>query len=610
LNSLTPMDIISWIETQVQLPDTSTDIDRGRNVQLEPYQVDPIIAQNTPEVDIVCMIAPEQFGKSFCWQMPLLYKIKHHMGDIQVAYEEREKAADINDSIIKPLLEMIPEFREQLLSGEMKFIKKRLKTNTGNVHFSGAGADFTSYPRRDFICDEYDTWPLTLPKRRAQLENAQKRRRRFSNRGLGCLAVISSVKGNEQNSGQWMLFKTTSQGYWHLRCLDCGELAIPSHIIDSSRDQYNQQWIGGLQWAKDDNGIIIPESLRLQCPKCHAYHNEDDTEEMCKYGGYVHESPQEYESRGYLVGGLASYKRKETGHWVANSWVKMAKQRQNTKRSNEYELERTWFNSWCGVAMPVNQKKKASRDDILTHCHPLPDESEILAVVGAADTQENPWGWFWIIRGIDKNWNTYLLKAGFATSREELKNVFSATYCKRPVTLAIVDQGGTNADDVKLLAKECKNIWQYKGASSQQQMYVKSKTPGQIKLLLCDAGRLQIKIIRQMYNQPDRNNNYWSLPPVELLHSSEDSTFDYLEHLAAVRAGDTEASKRHQNWDCKGNERRDWFDCEKMLLVLTGRRRFIETIKSAMKLAESGVVKPEETTEQQTQRPAGTWLKR
>jgi hypothetical protein len=192
------------------------------------------------------------------------------------------------------------------------------------------------------------------------------------------------------------------------------------------------------------------------------------------------------------------------------SWLDIAQSRLNTGHTNSYELTRTHWNSFVGLPVP---KKKISADNeavLKSHCATY-DEGKILAVVGSADTQESPWGWFWIIRGIDENWNTYLLDCGFASSKEELSKVIKGTYCNLPVTLFIVDQGGTNADDVKALAKKHGNVWQYKGASRPSSMWKHSKSDGQTKLLICDAGKLQIMILRLIFEQDDRANNYWFL---------------------------------------------------------------------------------------------------
>ena len=65
--------------------------------------------------------------------------------------------------------------------------------------------------------------------------------------------------------------------------------------------------IHNLQFDSTDDGEIIPETLRLICPRCNCAHTEDKAETMVQTGGYIHRRPDLILTRpGFQWGALAS----------------------------------------------------------------------------------------------------------------------------------------------------------------------------------------------------------------------------------------------------------------------------------------------------------------
>jgi len=571
--SLAPEDVIEWISNNIRLDDDATSLQKGK-IHLDPWQVKPIKTMCSRGVDLVVTIAPEQYGKSMCWKTAYAYKTVFHGGPKLIVYEEKKKAAQINRRTFHPILMGVPEIREQL--GSWKVTNSSYDFHNGVIDFTGAGADITSQTYRDVVADEYDTWPLVFAKKKAQLMNLEKRRKVYSRHGLGCLVVCSSCKGTEDDSSTWQEFETTSMEYWTLRCLACGALSMPSHMFDGKRDPHTGQFVGGLHFEQV-NHVVIDESVRLQCPTCGHMHTQDDMTACNEQGDYVATHAERTKRRGFVGGGLGCPR-------VA-TLAQLAQQRVAAGNSNEFEAQRTYHNSYRGVAMPINKKHTEQKSGILNHCMAWPTDGEIRACYLVADTQESPWGWYWIVRGIDTRWNTWLLDCGFATDKQQLKTRIIGQYSHpgghgMTPTFCLIDQGGTNAEQVKELAAEHASVWQYKGASHPQGLWTVSK--GQPKLILADADRLQVMLLRAIYDQDDRTNNYWALPPMEDLPRNDDPSFDYLTNLSNVRA--TEGDKGHlrQNWTCQKNERRDFFDCEKMGMVLTGMPIFRKAFEAAL----------------------------
>jgi len=619
VGSLIPVDPVEWIESEIIMETTKAGAESG-TITLEPYQVDPIRAQFEKGVKMVVISGPEQFGKSFSWKCPMVYAMRFISGLFYIVYEEREKARKINDEEFHPMVNAVEYLANQLRSGEGTYRKGGYSMRENIVDFMGAGADITSRRVKRATGDEIDTYPLTYDKTLAQVGNIQKRLRRAYAAGDGMLTLCSSFKGGEDDSAMHHFYQLTSRGLYTLRCLNCGELKIESTKVDGYRDPYTKEFHGGLKWLTED-GALIPESIRLECPYCKHSHHWEDSREMVEDGEYVHGDPDNYTERGFLFGSLSSYYDKDEKRWVALSWEEIARSRIKAGRTNNYEVIRTHWNSFVGLPVPKKKMKEDRGEAIVTHCHDW-DPGCIKAVIGAADTQESPFGWFWIIRGLDEKWNSYLLAFGFAETREELDQVIRGTYEGLPVTLFIIDQGGTNAEDVKTLAKKNKNCWQYKGASRPQSMWALSTTKGQTRLLLCDAGKLQVMLIRLLYEQDDRDNNYWFLPDYERFLGMEESVegkhekmgygpdvFNYTAHIASVRPkdNDTHGDKR-QNWDCGSHERRDWFDCEKMVLVLMGRKQFRLKIQRAMRTKDKKAEKKEKRTRGTTKQKPTTFV--
>ncbi len=617
LNLLVPVDIIDWAQSAIVMESTKVGQEAG-NIILEPFQIAPIRAQVEKGVKEVVIVAPEQYGKSFCWRIPKVYQMRYRNGLFVIVYEEKDKAREINDREFHPMVMAVPELAEQLRTGEGHYTKKNYEMRDNITSFLGAGADITSQRVKAAAGDEIDTWPLVYPKKIAQIDNLRKRLRRAMARGEGCLTLCSSPKGTDDNSAVWHCYQMTNQGVYTLRCMNCGGMTIPSTMVFGKRSQHSKDFVGGLKWHSE-NFRVIHESIRLECPVCQHQHIEDDTFDMVHYGDYVFKNPDLWDKCGFLFGSLCSYKR-EDGSFLALSWVDIAQKVVDTKQSNNFEEKRTLYNSFIGIPLPKKKRDEDSETTIRAHYAPL-ETDKIKAIVGAADTQESPWGWFWIIRGVDERFNTYLLDCGFASDRETLAEVIRGTYLDMPVSLFIVDQGGTNAEDVKALAKECHQCWQYKGASKPSELWHQSNSEGQRKLLICDATRLQIMLLRLIYEQDDQDNNYWFLPMGEQFEEwrmiankqakekgYDNRVFDYIEHLISVQPTDRRDGEKYQYWDCGSHDRRDYFDCEKMLLVLVERKQFRTKLEKIMQERQNHNDKTKKAEEKQTKVIKNNWI--
>lgn len=165
VKSLMPASILPWVQSNVYPPGSE------RPVTLDGYQVEPLTAQVEKEVDEVVITGPEQFGKSLTYQAAMIYKLVFTGGPKMIVYEEKNKAYKINTRQFIPMVEKVDALARQLEASGNKAIRETVQFATCFLDFYGAGADLTSNNYRDGAADEYDTYPLTFAKKRAQLEN-------------------------------------------------------------------------------------------------------------------------------------------------------------------------------------------------------------------------------------------------------------------------------------------------------------------------------------------------------------------------------------------------------------------------------------------------------
>jgi len=523
-----PPPIVSWCESAISMDSDPTAATTGL-VTIRPYQVEPIEAQFADDCREVVIMAVEQTGKSFCWRLPVVYRMLFDPGPGWIVYESDEKAEDINAEQLHPLVEAIPELAAML--NRKSSIKRRYSLPNGTIiDFSGAGADITSKARKFGVCDELDNWNMPSSSRRQNLRNFRKRFRTFWRQGVGCLTIVSSPKladspiHDEHDAG--------SQGYWHLRCDGCKSLSMPSHKVRF------------LQWTMSDDALL-PESLRLVCPECDHEHAEARAVAMNAAGAYVHRRPHEMQKRAFQWGALAAPE--------VFGWSDIARAQLAAGRSAEARVQVDFDNSWRGIRFQERRENRESMDVISDHCRAEPDPDTIAGVLFSADTQDN--GWYWIARGVDCAGETYLLGHGFARVWGELMAAWDADYIGIRPLAGIIDEGGHRATEMRPLLADVAGLYTYKGNSRIGARYKVSKEDP--FLLLANPAVYQGELLYYIYQK--RAGGVWHLPAeLDDVYTAQIAS---VQPNRKVKHGD-----RYENWEPVGDDH--LFDCEKMLLVL------------------------------------------
>lgn len=549
-------DPVTWIERHLNLRWDSTSASDAY-VQLEPYQIRPIRAQYRAEVREVSIMAVEQSGKSACWRFPMIHKVLRYPGPRWVIYESDDKVQAINEEQLRPLLESVPELASQL--SRFTAMRNRYHLPNGSiVDFSGAGSDITSHPKRDGVADELDSWPLSEDGIRQNLRNFKKRFRTYWSRGEGCLVKVSSPSPRKTGENQDLTrsaiaeeFDHSDKGYWHMRCLKCGKLSMPSHAT------YN------LQWELDDEEN--PINIVLICPACKHRHTESQAQTMNDRGGYKNKrgdvlwDPEAEievwnDHVGCQWGSLACQR--------AASWTDIAEAQLASGKSADMYAQADFDNSWRGIPFKPKRKSPVGVKTLKKHCAPYPDPSILTNIFFSADTQDS--GWYWVVRGVDADNSLYLLNYGFVRTPQELEAVWDTPVFDILPVMGLIDEGGHGdmPKYVRELVENKQGLYAYKGTSAHQG--TRWKHGKEKKTILASAKQYQADLLYYIYSQESTESNYWYLPPEDEL------TDDYMNQVASLQPQNRkQRGNEYENWDVPNKGTADhYFDCEKQLLVI------------------------------------------
>jgi len=581
LDGVFPPGAIEWLESTIDLTSDSSTAFDGK-IKISPWQIMPILSQliGGCEVDIS---APEQSGKSMSWKLGAIYKARFMGGSMLTVYEERDKAALINKRTFHPLLMCVDEYKQANEQDKKFLVGNRYNFVNGSLEYLGAGADVTSQSFKFIHADELDTWPLTTAKRRSQVANLRKRWRTFQRQGLGSFTKCSSIKGTFTDSTMWNELKNSNMGVYHLKCLGCGKLTINSTChelyFNEKADRWSNRYINGLlKYDLDDFGDVDAGSCRVVCPDCKHEHSQNDLADTCKGAKqYVYLQPRIKKHHGYIIGGLACDR--------ALTLAQICKAYNELETCNDFERKRTLYNSYFGIPLEVGIRDGEMDEILESHCIDRMEYPEkFTRVLMAADSQLSPFGWYYVIRGFDKDNNNYLLDHGFicrrrrdgGVDRRETINAFGEKCRKKcnghkiDYVLADAGGGGDATEALKELSKRNRHIFMYKGGSFRD-LYTVSKTNP--RLLNCSAKMAADELLYLIYHQEDKESgNYWYLPEFNSL-----SQYYIDQVLNVAPENNTTKDKEIIN----DSQRYDYFDCEKMLNILS---RFKRGRKGALRI--------------------------
>lgn len=550
--------IVPWVQERVDLKYDATSAAAGK-IELYPYQIEPLMETENPLCQQVTLEWAPRLGKSTIWKLSMLKRVADGGLSGLIIYPNMEMGVRTNKDTVQPLLMTLPEARKDLATrgGKMKD-SYHIPSLQSVIYFLGGGSQVISYTANWCVVDEADR--ILIVKADAESQNTDQikavrmRMQTFKERMFIVCSSPTLFSGAIHEE-----YMRGSRGKWCLRCLNCGALSPTSQLAFPLGDGT----FAGLQWEKDERGVIIAESIRWICPHCRHAHVEEQAKEMNQQGKYDHAVGSNIRHRSYHCGALGN-------PWIW-SWLEIAERQE---LATNPDAKKDFANNVMGIPYKYTREGDASvsiEQAIRGKMVDYPkDLSERLAVVCAGvDQQRNELAgqkYFpWVVRGWDEEGNSWLLGSGTDNSIEALRSHLSMEYYGHRVMLAAIDQGGfDNAQDMDPFIREMDNCVYYKGEDDKTlkgRMWMPSQT--QNRLFLAHAIRYQVKLLGLMYDPPRQNGYHWYLPV--------DASADYLTQIQNVgpnnRILKDGNGQLYQNWCATGTNRRDFFDAEKMVQV-------------------------------------------
>lgn len=487
----------------------------------------------------LCAVGPQQTGKTLTWLGGLLWSLDMDPGTSLIYYTSEEVAKKINSHKVEPLLRNIPRFRDLLLLPRSHSAEAyHLAENT--VYFGGVGSRIASFSARRLIADELDDWQFT--KGTDPLKDLEMRSRAFSE---SLLVAVCTPKG--ATSRIWGLFKESSEGYYTLRCQGCGELTMRSCDIHN------------LQFATTDDGVLVPDSIHLVCPLCHHSHTEDLAERMVQQGGYIHRKPELLLTRpGFQWGALASLISPQL------RWQNIAEAQLRAGKTGSLADQIYFDNSIRARPFKVRAVADQADGALRRNAVPLPEPDKIRFRFFSADTQDMKW--YWIVRGVDQSFNSYLLATGEAVTFAELTGAYTATYHGGKVNMGIIDEGGHRARQIRLWAAKQRGVMTYKG-NPRIQTEKNYKLSTEVKnLMLVREGYYRLLLLYTLYTPRREGACNW--------YVTQKLPKEYTEQMSDWRPNPQGKHKFEEFdlWISSGNDH--YFDCEKQMLALLDYFRY------------------------------------
>ena len=229
-----------------------------------PYMREPLDMATAHSVEKVVIMAASQVAKSELLINVLGYYIDQEPSSIMMVQPTVEAAEAFSKERIDPTLQASPALRDKMsqpVDKEKGRSRKagstiRMKNFTGGylaMVGSNSPAGLASRPIRVLLADEIDRFGST--QEGDPLKLAVQRTQNFTNRKI----VFVSTPTTEVREGGptiYSEFMKSDQREFMVKCQKCGE-------------RFEMSW-GNVHWDKDGTGTVIEDSIRMECPHCHA----------------------------------------------------------------------------------------------------------------------------------------------------------------------------------------------------------------------------------------------------------------------------------------------------------------------------------------------------
>lgn len=491
---------------------------------------------------ILTCVGPEQTGKTMLEIAGFVWTRRVLPSPALIIYPSDELARQIDRTKMRPVIAADPVLGPQL-SGRSATSAMSYKFADSITYYLGSGSPITSLSVPLVFCDELDTW-LQFDGEESPLTGADKRTRAFDS---SLRVDVCTPRGLESESLIWEDFLQSSQGYYYLRCLGCGELSMRSCDIHN------------LQWECDEGDHLIPDSIRLICPACRREHTEDEKPEMIRSGDYIDKYPAAHSYHpGFQWGALVSLR-------PSLCWTAIANAQLAAGSTGNYQSQLYFYNSIRGLPLRRGGLPGKREAKLRKLCAPTPERivQKWLGVDVQADRM------YYVIRGLDVLGSTYLLKCGQADTWDELDSVIR----ENGINYGIIDSG-YRTKEVYTFVHSRPFLLAYKGNPHIGAAWkISDESP---RLLLANPDRYKVELLDALYERLPRwkkieaecrRRGAEPPPRRDFVYLPEELDPDYLRMILdigpnkKIRGGDA-----LDKWQSTSGEDH-YFDAEKMILA-------------------------------------------
>lgn len=576
LRPVEKLPIIEWAEKHIDFSLDATNAYKGK-LQLRKYQKEILEASDRSEVREIDVIGSQQTGKSLIWKLILLKQAYDGGLTSTIIYPNEQLALESNRDTLEPLMRAIPKLAKDLS-------KVRSKTNDSYhlqdcnsiIRFQGGGTQVISRTCRIGIMDEADFHNLpgigqgstsSPASETKNVDNVYALTARMATYRDSSLLYISSTP-TTNNATITKRYNLSNQATFHLCCLHCGNLMPCTQLAFPQQDGS----FAGLQWTKNEDGIVVPDSIVYRCSRCKHEHHYEEAPKMVEEGKYVSKVKDKEYHQGFRYNALCVPD--------VYTWTKIA----NAQEDNQTIDARQYFTNFI-MAKPFTAGKydlpKISEQwtKIQSHSKKMSDPTIISAVYGAVDVQGYGQGGNYfvvIIRGVDERGNSYLLHYGIAKSIQELSAIADAKYYDIPVTLGVVDHGGFDhkKSELENWVLSRKNWLWGKGDTQHKEAQLRGWAMSQNvpRLILHNKYNYQAILLDAIYTRiNDTGDYYWTLP--ETFNVTEDNMNneqkEYMTQIKSMQPAERKQNgDEYQNWAPNSTDRHDYWDAEQMIQLM------------------------------------------
>lgn len=538
-----PETVLEWVERHVVDPSAGEGL-----VRLDPYQREPLAAMDNPDYEAVVLMFPPRVGKSSLYLDYLAYCGAQKPAPATACFATDDAVREFLEERFEPVVRRIPELSEQLDRRQAK-TAGRYRFRDWFLKYQGSYAPISATTARLAIGDELNDWATVVTdakqrraakaKRVDNVRNLEMRTQTYSRRGRMTILVSSPTDGSRIEI-EW---ENGSRGLWHLCCLGCGQLS-PSNVWSW---KLSGGGYAGLQFARDDAGAVVPDSIRWICPLCGRQHAESEAAALNAGGAaYLHQSPG-HRRRTFTAGVLCCPR--------AFPWVQVAEAVCDAKHSLAARIKLA--NHYAG--QPFLERSSVDLEAIAplrSRVAPL-DLSRLVGIVVAVDRQGYEAANYFCADtwGVDADGNMRHVEGHVANTVDEVLALAQREVGGLRPLVVLIDVGGFGRGGLPELSAH-PAVWWYKGDShtKYQGLPVRASETEE-RLVLANPNYYKADLLSRLYGA--------ERPADQAFFCATDGD-EYYAQIASMQPIRGANGDAFSNYQPKG--RHDWFDTAKMAL--------------------------------------------